>query len=68
MAYCSQCLRGMSKHNPNQDYYKIGGRGQSDGPDRTHANVNDDKEQLATQDPNAKNGKHPAALRAQKKK
>lgn len=24
----------MSKHNPNQDYYKIQGRDQSDGPDR----------------------------------
>ena len=24
----------MSKQNPNQDFYKIGGRSQSDGPDR----------------------------------
>ena len=31
----------MSKHNPNQDFYKIGGRSQSDGPDR--ADVHDRK-------------------------
>lgn len=28
---------GMSKHNPNQDFYKIGGRSQSEGPDRAAA-------------------------------
>ena len=27
----------MSKQNPNQDFYKIGGRSQSDGPDRDSA-------------------------------
>lgn len=56
----------MSKTNPNQDYYKVGGRSQSDGPDKLHANANDDKEQLgqATSD---KNAKHPAVQRAKKK-
>lgn len=27
----------MSKQNPNQDFYKIGGRGQSEGPDRAES-------------------------------
>jgi hypothetical protein len=57
----------MSKQNPNQDFYKIGGRSQSDGPDRMHANANDDKQQLSASDSNAKNAKHPAVLRAKKK-
>jgi hypothetical protein len=57
----------MSKENPNQDYYKIGGRSQSDGPDKLHANVNDDKEQLAQNSVDAKNSKHPAVLRSKKK-
>jgi hypothetical protein len=57
----------MSKHNPNQDYYKIGGRSQSDGPDKLHANVNDDKQQLAQSEQNAKNPDHPAIRRAKKK-
>ena len=56
----------MSKHNPNQDYYKIGGRSQSDGPDKLHANANDDKNQLG-QAQNDKNQDHPAVRRAKKK-
>lgn len=59
----------MSKQNPNQDYYKTGGRAQSDGPDKLHANVNDDKEQLAQNalDAKAPNAKHPAVMRSKKK-
>jgi hypothetical protein len=57
----------MSKENPNQDYYKIGGRSQSDGPDKLHANVNDDKEQLSQNSQDVKNPKHPAILRSKKK-
>ncbi|HYK01872.1 MAG TPA: DPP IV N-terminal domain-containing protein [Thermoanaerobaculia bacterium] len=57
----------MSKENPNQDYYKTGGRSQSDGPDREHANVNDDKQQLAQSSQDVKNSKHPAVLRSKKK-
>jgi len=56
----------MSKHNPNQDYYKIGGRSQSDGPDKLHANANEDKHQLGQMQP-GKNEKHPAVMRAKKK-
>ena len=56
----------MSKQNPNQDYYKTGGRSQSDGPDRLHANANDDKPQLDQAQP-GKNEKHPAVQRAKKK-
>jgi hypothetical protein len=57
----------MSKTNPNQDYYKIGGRSQTDGPDKMHANVNDDKEQLSQNSQDAKNSKHPAVMRSKKK-
>lgn len=57
----------MSKENPNQDYYKTGGRSQTDGPDRMHANVNDDKQQLAENAVDTKNSKHPAVLRSKKK-
>ncbi|MGN6185820.1 MAG: hypothetical protein ACTHQM_19470 [Thermoanaerobaculia bacterium] len=57
----------MSKQNPNQDYYKIGGRSQSDGPDKNHANVNHDKEQFGNADAHAKNATHPAVMRAKKK-
>ncbi|HYH06016.1 MAG TPA: hypothetical protein VEK11_03050 [Thermoanaerobaculia bacterium] len=57
----------MSKHNPNQDYYKIGGRSQSDGPDKLHANANDDKEQLGQNVHDVKNPKHPAIMRSKKK-
>ena len=56
----------MSKQHPNQDYYKIGGRSQSDGPDRIHANANDDKP-APGQDQPAKNQDHPAIRRAKKK-
>lgn len=58
----------MSKHNPNQDYYKIGGRSQSDGPDKLHANANDDKQVLGEQaQQDARSSKHPAVMRAKKK-
>lgn len=57
----------MSKQNPNQDYYKIGGRSQSDGPDKLHANVNDDKQQLAQNAQDVKDPKHPAIMRSKKK-
>ena len=57
----------MSKQNPNQDYYKTGGRSQSEGPDKLHSNVNDDKNQLAQAEQDARSSKHPAVLRAKKK-
>ena len=57
----------MSKHNPNQDYYKIGGRDQSDGPDKLHADREGDKRQLAEVQHEAKSSKHPAVQRAKKK-
>ena len=57
----------MSKQNPNQDYYKTGGRSQSEGPDRMHANANDDKAQLAQNSQDAKDPKHPAVMRSKKK-
>ena len=53
----------MSKSNPNQDYYKIGGRMQTDGADRGEP-VQDDKHNLAQTE---KNTKHPAVQRAKKK-
>lgn len=53
----------MSKHNPNQDYYKTGGREQSDGPDRGN-DVNVEKQKFVAVDRNAK---HPAVLRSKKK-
>ena len=53
----------MSKTNPNQQFYKIGGRNQSDGSDRGEPVV-DDKQELAL---NEKNAKHPAVMRAKKK-
>ena len=53
----------MSKTNPNQDYYKIGGRGQSDGSDRGEP-VNLDKQQFTQME---KDAKHPAVRRAKKK-
>lgn len=57
----------MSKHNPNQDFYKIGGREQSDGPDRADANVNADKHKLAQNEKQAKDPKHPAVMRSKRK-
>jgi hypothetical protein len=56
----------MSKQNPNQQYYKTGGRSQSDGPDRLHANENESGQVLeqARQD---KKDEHPAVARAKKK-
>ena len=49
----------MSKQQPNQNYYKIGGRAQSDGVDRGEP-LQDDKQQFSQID---KNTKHPAAVR-----
>jgi hypothetical protein len=57
----------MSKQNPNQDYYKIGGRSQSDGPDKMHANANDDKQPLGQNEKDVKNPKHPAIMRSKRK-
>lgn len=53
----------MSKQNPNQDHYKIGGREQSDGPDRGDP-VNLDKQKYEQID---KNARHPAVQRSKKK-
>lgn len=53
----------MSKTNPNQDFYKIGGRNQSDGADRGEP-VQDDKERFVKAERNA----HPAVKRSAKKK
>lgn len=55
-------LRGMSKHNPNQDYYKIGGREQTDGPDRGNP-VHLDQQEFAEIEKKS----HPAVKRAKKK-
>lgn len=57
----------MSKQNPNQDYYKIGGRSQSDGPDRSDVHVNDDSRDAAQSAQDVKSSKHPAVLRSKKK-
>jgi hypothetical protein len=54
----------MSKQHPNQDFYKIGGSGQSDGPDRGDY-IKDDKERLVQME---KDAKHPAVRRTAKKK
>jgi hypothetical protein len=53
----------MSKQQPNQDFYKIGGRAQSDGVDRGEP-LRDDKQEFRQID---KNAKHPAVLRSKKK-
>ena len=53
----------MSKQNPNQQYYKTGGRSQSDGPDRGDP-VNVERQQFEQLDKKA----HPAVKRAAKKK
>lgn len=55
----------MSKQNPNQDFYKTGGRSQSDGPDRLHAQPA--QEQPDRNTPPSANPKHPAVMRAKKK-
>ena len=57
----------MSKQNPNQDYYKTGGRSQSEGPDRLHQNENDDKPRDEQIRQDARHSKHPAIARAKKK-
>ena len=53
----------MSKQQPNQDFYKIGGRQQSDGSDRGDP-VREDKQEFVQAE---KNAKHPAVLRSKKK-
>lgn len=53
----------MSKTNPNQDYYKIGGRDQSDGADRAIVH----EQQQETFARAEKDAKHPAMRRAKKK-
>jgi hypothetical protein len=53
----------MSKTNPNQDFYKIGGRNQTDGADRGE-HIQDDKQHFAQIDKRS----HPAVKRAAKKK
>jgi hypothetical protein len=54
----------MSKQNPNQIYYKTGGRGQTDGPDRVHAVPEKEKQEFTQID---KDAKHPAIRRAKRK-
>lgn len=53
----------MSKQNPNQMYYKIGGRNQSDGADRGDP-VQQEKQEFARVEKQT----HPAVKRASKKK
>ena len=54
----------MSKQNPNQDFYKIQGRDQSDGPDRAIVQKYH-KDELAQ---NKEQAEHPAVKRSTKKK
>jgi hypothetical protein len=54
----------MSKQNPNQDFYKIGGRAQSDGPDRGEPAKPAQEEHFQQVAKNA----HPAVKRAAKRK
>ena len=56
----------MSKQNPNQDYYKTGGRSQSEGPDRGDAGLPADKHPFNQAQP-GKDPDHPAFRRAKKK-
>jgi hypothetical protein len=59
----------MSKQNPNQDHYKIGGRSQSDGPDRSDKDGTDEKQELRQSEQRARESqsKHPAVMRAKRK-
>jgi hypothetical protein len=60
----------MSKEQPNQDYYKIAGRSQTDGPDRLDTQGTDDKHDLALAEKEAKaagRATHPAVMRSKKK-
>ncbi|MEO8382911.1 MAG: hypothetical protein ABI779_24860 [Acidobacteriota bacterium] len=54
----------MSKQNPNQQYYKTAGRGQSEGPDRADSVNPQEKQEFVARD---KNARHPAVMRAKKK-
>lgn len=60
---CFALSVAMSKTNPNQDYYKIGGRSQTDGPDRGNP-VQLDQQEFAEVEKKS----HPAVKRAAKKK
>ncbi len=53
----------MSKHHPNQDFYKIGGSQQSDGADRGNDTQNA-KQEFAEMEKRS----HPAIKRTAKKK
>jgi len=53
----------MSKHHPNQDFYKIGGSGQSDGSDR-----GDDLKRPKQEYAELEKRSHPANQRTAKKK
>jgi len=64
LAAGSQTLFRMSKQNPTQDFYKIAGRGQSEGPDRGDE-LQGDKQKLAQSDAHVN---HPAVKRSAKKK
>jgi hypothetical protein len=54
----------MSKQQPNQDFYKIGGRFQTDGSDRGEP-VEVEKQQFSQDE---KRAKHPAVQRSKSKK
>ena len=56
--------KGMSKQHPNQDFYKIGGSGQSDGSDRL-TDLQRAKQEFAQTE---KQLRHPALKRTAKKK
>ena len=53
----------MSKHHPNQDFYKIGGSSQSDGADRGE-DLRNAKQEFAEVEKRS----HPANKRTAKKK
>ena len=53
----------MSKHHPNQDFYKVGGSSQSDGSDRGE-DLQKPKQEFAEIEKRS----HPAVKRTAKKK
>lgn len=60
----------MSKEQPNQDYYKIAGRSQTDGPDRLDPDPTAEKHDLAQAEKEAKaagRATHPAVMRSKRK-
>jgi len=54
----------MSKTNPNQDYYKTGGRSQTDGPDRGQPRNEEDRQEFGRIEAST----HPAVKKSAKKK